>query len=305
MGHLSFNFAELQPTQRYKLLCGLVVPRPIALVTSTSPDGVVNAAPFSFFNVFSEQPALIVLGLQHNADGSPKDTTRNIQQSGEFVVNLVDEGIAEAMNLTATDFPPGEGEPMALGIATLPSMLVKPPRLAAAPAAFECRRTVGLAFGPQRELLIGEVLGAHVREGVLDPTTLNVDFAALAPVGRLCGAAYARQRDRFELKRINYAEVASRAHKGCGLSELHGADGHRHRGLRRVEHGYAERGLEGCPVPGHASAAHDDDVGRVLIAQLPADSDHLFQRLFPCRRFGHADVEGALAGEAAVKSHLT
>jgi flavin reductase (DIM6/NTAB) family NADH-FMN oxidoreductase RutF len=115
VGHLSFNFAELQPSQRYKLLCGLVVPRPIALVTSISREGIVNAAPFSFFNVFSEHPALLVLGLQHNQDGSPKDTTRNIHLSGEFVVNLVDEALAEAMNLTATDFPPGEGEPMALG----------------------------------------------------------------------------------------------------------------------------------------------------------------------------------------------
>jgi flavin reductase (DIM6/NTAB) family NADH-FMN oxidoreductase RutF len=101
VGNLSFNFAELQPTQRYKLLCGLVVPRPIALVTSISPDGVVNAAPFSFFNVFSENPALLVLGLQHNEDGSAKDTTRNIHLSGEFVVNLVDEGMADAMNLDA------------------------------------------------------------------------------------------------------------------------------------------------------------------------------------------------------------
>jgi flavin reductase (DIM6/NTAB) family NADH-FMN oxidoreductase RutF len=206
VGHLSFNFAELQPSQRYKLLCGLVVPRPIALVTSINGEGIVNAAPFSFFNVFSEHPALVVLGLQHNEDGSPKDTTRNIRLSGEFVVNLVDEGIAEAMNLTATDFPPGEGEPTALGMATLPSTLIKPPRLAATPAAFECRRSVGLAFGPQRELLIGEVLAAHVREGIVEAGTLNVDFAALAPVGRLCGSAYARQRDRFELKRISYAQ---------------------------------------------------------------------------------------------------
>jgi flavin reductase (DIM6/NTAB) family NADH-FMN oxidoreductase RutF len=203
---LEFDFSELQPRQRYKLLCGLVVPRPIALVTSMSPQGVVNAAPFSFFNVFSENPALLVLGLQHNDDGSPKDTTRNIASTGEFVVNLVDEGIADAMNLTATDFPPGEGEPEALGLPTASSTLVKPPRLAAAPAAFECRRTVGLAFGPQRELLIGEVLAVHVREGIVDPATFNVDFAALAPVGRLCGNAYARQRDRFELKRITYAE---------------------------------------------------------------------------------------------------
>jgi flavin reductase (DIM6/NTAB) family NADH-FMN oxidoreductase RutF len=206
VGNLSFNFAELQPTQRYKLLCGLVVPRPIALVTSISPDGVVNAAPFSFFNVFSENPALLVLGLQHNEDGSAKDTTRNIHLSGEFVVNLVDEGMADAMTLTATDFPPGEGEPTALGLATVASTLVKPPRLDAAPAAFECRRTVALAFGPQRELLIGEVLSVHVREGVVDPATLNVDFAAMAPVGRLCGSAYARQRDRFELKRISYVQ---------------------------------------------------------------------------------------------------
>jgi flavin reductase (DIM6/NTAB) family NADH-FMN oxidoreductase RutF len=206
MAGLSLKFADLAPRQRYKLLCGLVVPRPIALVSTLSLEGVVNAAPFSFFNVFSENPALIVLGLQHNEDGSPKDTTRNIHVSGEFVVNLVDEAIADAMNLTAIDFPPTESEPVAAGLALAASTLVKPPRLAAAPAAFECRRTVGMAFGPQRELLIGEVLAVHAREGIVDPATLNVDFAALAPVGRLCGNMYARQRDMFELKRVTYAE---------------------------------------------------------------------------------------------------
>jgi flavin reductase (DIM6/NTAB) family NADH-FMN oxidoreductase RutF len=206
MPDLSLNFADLEPRQRYKLLCGLVVPRPIALVTTLNAAGVVNAAPFSFFNVFSENPALIVLGLQHNPDGTPKDTTRNIQISGEFVVNLVDEGIAEAMNLTATEFPPSESEPLMAELGLSASLQVKPPRLTTAPAAFECRRTVGLAFGPQRELLIGEVRGVHVRAGIVDPETLNVDFAALQPVGRLCGNMYARQRDMFELKRITYAE---------------------------------------------------------------------------------------------------
>ena len=156
MPNLSLNFADLEPRQRYKLLCGLVVPRPIALVTTLARDGVVNAAPFSFFNVFSENPALIVLGLQHSPDGTPKDTTRNIHVTGEFVVNLVDEAIAEAMNLTAIDFPPGESEPVIAGLGLAASTLVKPPRLATAPAAFECRREVGLAFGPQRELLIGD-----------------------------------------------------------------------------------------------------------------------------------------------------
>jgi len=94
MADLNLKFADLAPRQRYKLPCGLVVPRPIALVSSLSPAGVVNAAPYSFFNAFSENPALIVLGLQHNEDGRPKDTTRNIQLLGEFVVNLVDERIA-------------------------------------------------------------------------------------------------------------------------------------------------------------------------------------------------------------------
>ena len=210
MPDLNLQFADLAPRQRYKLLCGLVVPRPIALVSSLSPAGVVNAAPYSFFNAFSENPALIVLGLQHNDDGTPKDTTRNIQLSGEFVVNLVDEGIAEAMNVTATEFPSDMSEPEIANLRLAPSTLIKPPRLADAPASFECRRVVGLAFGPQRELLIGEVIGVHVREGIVDPATLNVDFAALRPVGRLCGNMYARQRDMFELKRISYAEWRAR-----------------------------------------------------------------------------------------------
>ena len=181
MADLSLKFADLAPRQRYKLLCGLVVPRPIALVSTLSPTGVVNAAPYSFFNAFSEHPALIVLGLQHNADGSPKDTTRNIHLSGEFVVNLVDEGIAAAMNVTATEFPADMSEPEIANLRLAPSTLVQPPRLADAPAAFECRRVVGLAFGPQRELLIGEVIAVNARDGIVDADTLNVDFAALQP----------------------------------------------------------------------------------------------------------------------------
>jgi flavin reductase (DIM6/NTAB) family NADH-FMN oxidoreductase RutF len=213
MPHLSFKFSDLEPRQRYKLLCGLVVPRPIALVSTLSPPGVVNAAPFSFFNVFSENPSLIVLGLQHNEDGSPKDTTLNIRVSGDFVVNLVDESIAEAMNVTATEFPAEMSEPEVANLRLTQSTLVRPPRLADAPAAFECRRVVSLAFGPQRELLIGEVVAAHVREGIVDPESLNVDFAALRPVGRLCGNMYARQRDMFELKRITYAQWRARRGK--------------------------------------------------------------------------------------------
>jgi flavin reductase (DIM6/NTAB) family NADH-FMN oxidoreductase RutF len=206
MPDLSLKLADLAPRQRYKLLGGLVVPRPIALVTSLSRDGTVNAAPFSFFNVFSEDPAIIALGVNSRPDGTPKDTVLNLRATGEFVVNLVDEAIAEAMNVTAIDFPPGESEPEAAGLELAASVQVKPPRLAAAPASFECRRVVGLTFGADRELVIGEVVGVHIRAGVVDPETLNVDYAALRPVGRLSGNGYARQHDTFELRRITYAE---------------------------------------------------------------------------------------------------
>ena len=118
MSAFTVAFSELAPRDRYKLLCASVTPRPIALVTSLSPDGVVNAAPFSFFNVFSEDPALIVLGLQHKPGNNPKDTTRNIAGAGEFVVNLVDEGLAEAMNICAVDFPPEISEIDAAGLVT-------------------------------------------------------------------------------------------------------------------------------------------------------------------------------------------
>ena len=104
------SFRELDPHDRYKLLCGVVVPRPIALVTTLDENGKVNAAPFSFFNVFSEDPPLVVLGLQHKADGSPKDTTRNIHRSGQFVVHMVDEALAATMNDCAVDFPSGKAK---------------------------------------------------------------------------------------------------------------------------------------------------------------------------------------------------
>ena len=110
------------------------------------------------------------------------------------------------MNVTATEFPADMSEPEIAKLRLTPSRLVKPPRLADAPAAFECRRFVGLTFGPQRELMIGDVIGVYARDGIVDPATLNVDFAALRPVGRLCGNMYARHRDLFELRRVSYAE---------------------------------------------------------------------------------------------------
>jgi flavin reductase (DIM6/NTAB) family NADH-FMN oxidoreductase RutF len=204
-------FADIEPRERYKLLCATIVPRPIALVTSVGADGVVNAAPFSFFNVFSEDPPLIVLGLQHKPQEDRKDTTRNIAETGVFVVNLVDEALAEGMNVCAVDFPPEVSEIEAAGLDLLPGVDVAVPRIAQAPFALECRRTVSLAFGPQRELLVGEVIRLHARGGLMDAGRLRVDMDAYHPVGRLFGDdGYARQRDRFDLTRESYEEWRSR-----------------------------------------------------------------------------------------------
>jgi flavin reductase (DIM6/NTAB) family NADH-FMN oxidoreductase RutF len=193
----------------YKILCSLVVPRPIAFVSTLSEAGTVNAAPFSFFNVFSEAPPLVVLGLQHKADHSPKDTTVNIRANGEFVVNLVDEPLADAMNLCATDFPAEVSELAAVGLTGEASLKVKPPRIAEAPAALECVRELSLNFGPHRELLIGRVLHVHVREDVMDER-FNVDIAAFRPVGRLFGNLYSHQRDVFALDRLTHADWQAR-----------------------------------------------------------------------------------------------
>jgi len=207
---MQYAVSDVNHHDRYKILTAFVLPRPIAWVTTLGPTGTVNAAPFSFFNVFSEDPPLVVLGLQHKADLSPKDTTRNIHRSGQFVVHMVDEALAAAMNDCAVDFPSGNSEVEATGLKTLPSIDVAVPRLAAAPFALECRQHVALAFGPGRELLVGEVLRLHAREGLIDQARMHVDFDVYRPIGRLFGNLYAAQRDTFELTRESHAQWLAR-----------------------------------------------------------------------------------------------
>ena len=189
MPHLDLD--ALEPGERYKLLTAVVIPRPVAWVTTVDARGTVNAAPYSFFNVFGEEPALIVLGLQHRSDGAPKDTTRNIAASGEFVVNIATPALLEAMVGTAAAYPPESGEPEALGLALAPSVRVAPPRLADAPAALECRRLVNLSFGPNRDLLVGEAIGLASREGLIDPERHHVDWQGDWPLARLFADRYA------------------------------------------------------------------------------------------------------------------
>ena len=207
----TFDLAELAPKERYKLLVSLVVPRPIALVSTVSRAGVVNAAPYSFFNVFSEDPALVVLGLERKPEGALKDTTQNIRDTGEFVVNLVDEAIAEAMNLCAADVPATVSEPALAGLTPVPSQRVDAPRLAEAPASLECRRHVALEVGYGRQLVCGEVLAVHVREGLVDPATLRLDWQRYAPIGRLFADLYCRTHDVFEMARPDPASLAPEA----------------------------------------------------------------------------------------------
>ena len=206
----SIAFPDISPRERYKLLCATIVPRPIALVTTQDANGLANAAPFSFFNVFSEDPPLVVLGLQRKPDGAAKDTARNIAETGVFVVNMIDEALGEAMNTCAIDFPSDVSELDAAGLTLTPGIDVPVPHIVAAPFAFECRRTVALAFAPGREIVLGEVVRLHARDDLLDETTLRIDAALYHPVGRLFGDGYARQGDRFEMSRESYEDWKAR-----------------------------------------------------------------------------------------------
>lgn len=211
---MEFDFAALSAEDRYKLLIGLVVPRPIALVTTMSPAGAVNAAPFSFFNVLSDDPPLVIVSVdaREEDEATPKDTALNIGETGEFVVNLVDEKLLPAMNVCAVALPAGEDETAYAGLAMAKSVKVKPPRIAAAPAALECRewRTIALP-GSARKLILGEVVQAHVRDDIVD-SRLRIDQDRLDLIGRLGGGgSYMRLKDRFELKRLDVADLRMRA----------------------------------------------------------------------------------------------
>ena len=194
-----FDFADLSEKARYKLLCATVLPRPIAWVTTLGDAGQVNAAPFSFFNVFSEDPALVILGLQHHPDGTPKDTTRNIRTRGEFVVNVVSEELMSAMVETASLYPSNESEAEALGLAVEPSATIETPRLAAAPAALECRTYQVMPVGPHREILIGEVSALQIRDELVDAETHHVEWGEAYPLGRLFADRYSRTRESDRL----------------------------------------------------------------------------------------------------------
>lgn len=206
---MHFDLAEIPAAEAYKLLVATVVPRPIALTTTIDAAGRINAAPFSFFNAVCSNPPTVVLGISPGTieEDGYKDTARNIRDSGEFVVNLVDEALAERMNVCAVDFPAGVGELEQAGLRPAPSAGVRPPRIAAAPVSFECRRVAGLSLGGNAMLEVGRVIHIHIRDGLVDPRRYYVETEKLRLIGRMHGRGwYARTTDLFDMPRLSRAD---------------------------------------------------------------------------------------------------
>jgi flavin reductase (DIM6/NTAB) family NADH-FMN oxidoreductase RutF len=206
---MEFDFEKLPVADRYKIMTSTIVPRPIAWVTTLSKDGIRNAAPISFFNGMGKDPPVLALGIQPKSDGTLKDTARNILDTNEFVVNLVPESAAQAMNITSIDAPPDVDELELANITTYPSLKVKPPRIAASPVAFECRLHTPLEIGPNKYIFIGTILQAHVGDAfVLDAERSYIDTPKLELVGRMHGAGwYAHTSDLFQMARPTWATL--------------------------------------------------------------------------------------------------
>ncbi len=196
-----FDAATLDQQTQYKLLIGSITPRPIALVTTLGSRGP-NAAPFSFFNGVGSDPAMLMFSVG-SKDGGAKDTIANILEIPEFVVHIVSDAIKETMNVCAIDYPRGVNEIAAAGFTALPSKKVRPPRIAEAPVALECRLLQMLELGRvPYHVVIGEVVYFHFHEGIVDER-FHVDVGKIDPIGRLGGrGGYTRITDRFEMARL-------------------------------------------------------------------------------------------------------
>ena len=187
----------------YKLLIGCVVPRPIAWVSTVSAEGVYNLAPFSFFMGVCNEPPTIAFSSSRRV-GNKKDTVTNAEHTGDFIVNVVDDPLAEHMNLTSGEYPPEVDEFALTGLTAAPGVKVRAPRLVEAPISLECRvdRIISVGRG-SNSLVLGEIVYFHVRDELYDPSTGRIDMHELRPVGRLAGNLYSHIHDIFEMKRPN------------------------------------------------------------------------------------------------------
>ena len=212
---LSINPADRQPIEIYKLMTGLIVPRPVALVSTMSKEGVANLAPFSFFSGVGAVPPTVLFCPALRPVFSPepgdaafaeaaerKDTLRNVEETGEFVINVVSEAIAEAANATSAEVAFGVDEFTLSGLTPIPSEAVRPPRVAQSPAQMECKLLQVIYTGHAARsgvIVLGEIVRFHLREDLFD--NFRVDPAALDAVGRMAGNTWARTTDLIELVR--------------------------------------------------------------------------------------------------------
>lgn len=189
---------DIPSKERYKIATGTILPRPIAWVSTLGTDGTPNLAPFSFFTVASADPFTLLFSCGHKPDGSKKDTWRNAEASGEFVVNLTNQATAEAMNVSATTFPHGVSEFDAAGLTPSPCQTVAAPRVLEAPVSFECKLTQIVEVG-DHAVIFGAVQLIHIADAIYDGRYVNL--AAMQPIGRLAGSGYCRVTDLFEMVR--------------------------------------------------------------------------------------------------------
>jgi flavin reductase (DIM6/NTAB) family NADH-FMN oxidoreductase RutF len=196
---VELSVRDLALGERYKILTGLVFPRPIALISTYSGNGVANCAPYSFFNAVCEDPMLVVVSFSARSDGKRKHSLANIVRTGAFVVNLVDEAIANGMHISSAEMPEEVSEFAEARFTVGSCKLVPHPRIAEAPVSFECRLFQRIEVGTAREIVLGEVVHIHARDGLIDPVNKRVSEDDYRPVGRLYGTRYCTTRQRFEL----------------------------------------------------------------------------------------------------------
>jgi flavin reductase (DIM6/NTAB) family NADH-FMN oxidoreductase RutF len=208
---MDVDFRLLSPRDRYKLLIGSVVPRPIALVTTVDLEGRVNAAPFSFFNAVCDDPPAVAVGVNRSAPHRPKDTAENVLATRAFVVNLVDEALAPRMNVCEVEFPHGVSELEAAGLSAAASVQVAPPFILEAPISLECRLVADVSLAPGRLVVIGEVVHMHIRDELYDAQKRYVLAERAGLVARMHGpGAYARTTDLFDMPRLSAEEKRAR-----------------------------------------------------------------------------------------------
>ncbi|MGD2139945.1 MAG: flavin reductase family protein [Burkholderiales bacterium] len=196
---MELSAASLTTLERYKILTGLVFPRPIALVSTRSENGVANCAPYSWFNAVCEDPPLVIISFGARKDSKMKHSLINVLRTEEFVVNLVDEGIANSMHISSEEVDETVSEFDTAGFTEAPCSVVSHPRIAQAPVSFECKLFKRVEVGHMRDIILGEVVHIHAREGLIDPQTKRVSEDIYWPVGRLYGTRYCTTRERFDL----------------------------------------------------------------------------------------------------------